>query len=97
VAEISQQLAASLTVSNGDWVKITSPRGFMKARALVTNRFEPMNITGIGEVDQVGIFWHWGYTGIATGHSANRLTAHVGDANTRIPEYKAFLCKVEKV
>ena len=24
------------------------------------------------------------------------LTPHVGDANTQIPEYKAFLCNVRK-
>jgi len=24
------------------------------------------------------------------------LTPHVGDANTTIPEYKTFLCRVEK-
>jgi formate dehydrogenase major subunit len=45
----------------------------------------------------VGLIWHYGYAGIATGHSANRLTPHWGDANTRIPEYKAFLCDVQKI
>jgi hypothetical protein len=38
--------------------------------------------------------WHFGYKGIATGDTANRLTPHIGDANTTIPEYKAFLCDV---
>jgi hypothetical protein len=33
---------------------------------------------------------------LAKGDSANDLTPHVGDANTTIPEYKAFLVNVEK-
>jgi formate dehydrogenase major subunit len=41
--------------------------------------------------------WHWGYaSGYATGAIANDLTPNVGDANTSIPEYKAYLVNVEK-
>jgi hypothetical protein len=47
-------------------------------------------------VHQIGVPWHWGYTGESCGCSANALTPHVGDANTMIPEYKAFLCDIEK-
>jgi formate dehydrogenase major subunit len=47
-------------------------------------------------IHQVGLPWHWGYAGIATGDSANLLTPHVGDACTTIPEYKAFLCDLRK-
>jgi len=36
------------------------------------------------------------YEGLATGESANVLTPLVGDADAMIPEYKAFLCDVEK-
>jgi len=38
--------------------------------------------------------WHWGYCGLSTGDSANTLTPHVGDVNTRIPEFKAFLVNI---
>jgi len=93
--EMSVDLAVRNGVKTGDWVRVTSKRGSMKARALVTNRFEPFFIGG-KLVDQIGIPWHWGYNGLATGDSANVLTPHVGDANTMIPEYKAFLCRVEK-
>jgi formate dehydrogenase major subunit len=31
------------------------------------------------------------------GDTANDLTPHVGDGNTQIPEYKAFLVDIEKV
>ena len=40
--------------------------------------------------------WHFGYAGLATGDSANLLTPSVGCANTNIPEFKAFLCNIEK-
>jgi formate dehydrogenase major subunit len=34
--------------------------------------------------------------GLATGDSANLLTPSIGDANTMIPETKAFLVDVRK-
>ncbi len=34
---------------------------------------------------------------LSPGASANVLTPHIGDANTRIPEYKAFLVNIKKV
>ena len=66
----------------------------MFAVALVTKRFKPFNIMG-QTYHQVGLPWHFGYRGLAQGGSANLLTPHIGDPNTLIPEYKAFLCKVE--
>ncbi|MFH1025101.1 MAG: hypothetical protein V1764_00285, partial [Nitrospirota bacterium] len=44
----------------------------------------------------IGAIWHFGYTGLATGDSANLLTASVGDANTAIPESKAFICDIRR-
>jgi formate dehydrogenase major subunit len=98
VVEMSLTLASSLGVVNGDKVEIESARNVgkpMVAYALVTDRFTKFT-TGAGVLEHVGIFWHWGYKGIATGASGNMLTPHVGDANTRIPEYKAFLCTITK-
>jgi formate dehydrogenase major subunit len=63
--------------------------------AIVTKRFKPMNIMG-NTVHQIGIPWHWGFSGLCQGDSANVLTPHVGDANTMIPEFKAFLVRVKK-
>ncbi len=93
--EISTDLAQRKGIQTGDWVRVRSKRGELRARTLVTNRFEPFSIGG-RLVDQIGIPWHWGYAGLTTGDSANLLTAHVGDPNTMIPEFKAFLCNVEK-
>jgi formate dehydrogenase major subunit len=40
--------------------------------------------------------WNFGFKGYAKGATANRLTPHIGDANTMIPEYKAFLCDIRR-
>jgi len=93
--EMSEELANEKGISSGEKVIITSARGSMEAVAMVTKRFKPFTING-NTVHQVGIPWHWGYTGLSTGDSANVLTPHVGDANTMIPEYKAFLVNVTK-
>jgi formate dehydrogenase-N alpha subunit len=94
--EISKELAGELGVETGDLIQLANVRGKARAVAIVTNRFKPFTIRG-KTVHQVGIPWHWGFTGLAQGDSANLLTPHVGDANTMIPEFKAFLVKVEKV
>ncbi len=45
----------------------------------------------------VAIPWHWGDRGLGVGSRANDLCIDASDANTRIPEYKACLCKIQKV
>ena len=93
--ELSNELAAEKGIKNGDRVKVNTARGSISAFAVVTHRFKPFQLNG-KLVHQIGLPWHWGYSGIAIGESANILTPHVGDANTMIPEYKAFLCDIER-
>ncbi len=93
--EMSEELAAEKDIKNGERVIVESARGQVKMVALVTKRFKPFQLNG-KKVHQVGMVWHWGYMGLSTGDSANVLTPHVGDANTMIPEYKAFLVDVRK-
>jgi len=93
--EMSKSLAKSKAIKHGDRVKIKTARGEITAYAVVTERFQPFKLNG-KLYEQVGLPWHFGYKGLAQGFSANILTPHVGDANTMIPEYKAFLCNVEK-
>ncbi len=93
--EMSEELAREKGIRNGDKVIVESARGQVNVVALVTKRFKPFQMNG-SVVHQVGVVWHWGYTGLSTGDSANVLTPHVGDANTMIPEYKAFLVNVRK-
>jgi formate dehydrogenase major subunit len=94
-AEISPQLAQTVGVDNGDWIAISSPRGEIEARALVTERMQPLTIAGT-QVETVGLPYHWGYNGIVTGDAANELVSMVGDPNVTIEEAKAFVCDVRK-
>lgn len=94
--EISPTLAKARGIIPGQDVVVASARGEVKAKALVTNRWKPLMING-KEVEQIGLPWHFGFMGIATGDVANKLTPHVGDGNTLIPEYKAFLCNIRGV
>lgn len=93
--EIDEELAAEEGITNGDKVEVSTARGKINAVALVTKRIQPLTVSG-KTIHQIGVLIHWGYTGLATGDSGNILTPHVGDANTTIPEYKAFLCNVKK-
>jgi formate dehydrogenase major subunit len=99
--ELSEELAGLRGINNGEKVKVRSARGEIQAVAVVTKRFKPFTVNG-QTVHQVGMVWHFGWGGgkeapaLATGDSANDLTPHVGDGNTAIPEYKAFLVDVVK-
>ena len=95
-AEISETLAAKIGVVTGEKVRIWNPRGQVTVYALVTNRIKKFSING-REVEMIGLPWHFGYQGLAVGDSANSLSPRVGDPNTSIPEFKAFLVNIEKV
>jgi formate dehydrogenase major subunit len=45
-------------------------------------------------IHQVGLPWHWGYSGADQGDSTNDLGALSGDPNVSIQESKAFTCDV---
>jgi formate dehydrogenase major subunit len=93
--EISPTLAEKKNIKNGDKVKIKSKRGSIDARALVTDRVQAWK-TGGKTVEMIGMIWHFGHGCAATGDSCNVLTPNIGDANTMIPEFKAFLVDIEK-
>jgi formate dehydrogenase-N alpha subunit len=93
--EMSEELAAEKGIEQGSLVTVRSKRGSIQAVAIVTKRFKPMSLAG-KTIHQIGIPWHWGFTGLCVGDSANILSPHVGDPNTMIPEFKAFLVDVEK-
>jgi formate dehydrogenase-N alpha subunit len=94
--EISPELAKNKGIKNGDKVRIISKRGSIEAFALVTKRVQAWNING-KKVEMVGMIWHFGHGCAVSGDSCNQLTPHIGDANTMIPEFKAFLVDIKKV
>lgn len=95
--EIGEELGNELGIKAGDMVKVTSNRGYIKAKAVVTKRIKGLDIDG-KRVHHVGIPIHWGFVGLAKpGFLANTLTPFVGDGNSQTPEFKSFLVNVEKV
>lgn len=94
--EIGEELAKQVGVVAGDRVKVSSKRGHIIAKAVVTKRIRTLQIEG-KPVQTVGLPIHWGFTGVAKpGYLVNTLTPEVGDANSQTPEFKSFLVKVEK-
>ena len=96
--EMSVELAKELKIENGETVVVSSSRGEIKTVAMVSERFKPFKIAG-STVHQVGIPWHFGWQFPEDGSgydSVNLLTPNVGDANTMIPESKAFMVNVRK-
>jgi formate dehydrogenase major subunit len=96
--EMSEELARDRGIKNGDKVNVSSARGKIWAIAIVTPRLQPFKVAG-STVHQVGLPWCFGWQypeDESGGDSANLLTPTIGDANTMIPETKAFMVNVEK-
>ena len=92
--EMSKELASLRGIKNGEKVSVQSARGQVEAVAVVTDRFKPFDIAG-QTIHQVGLPWCYGWiTPRDGGDSANLLTPTIGDANTMIPESKAFMVNV---
>ena len=94
--EVPEGLAAEKGIENGGRARVWSKRGEVEGVAIVTKRIKPLMVNG-RTVWTIGIPVHWGFVGITQGSMANLLTPYVGDANTRCPEFKAFLVNVEPV
>ncbi|MBV9019175.1 MAG: formate dehydrogenase-N subunit alpha [Ktedonobacteraceae bacterium] len=92
-AELSPELATERKIKHGDWIVISTPRGEIEARAMVTRRVRPLRINE-HVVHQIGLPFHWGFQGKATGSITNDLAHTVLEPNVSIQEAKAFMCNV---
>ena len=90
-----RELAAERGITHGDWVVVTSKRGAIEARAMVTPRLHSLHIQG-KIVHQIGLPIHYGWAGEVAGSQANDLTPILTDANVSMHEGKAFTCQVQK-
>ncbi len=94
-------------IADGDYVRIVTPRTVNDAGVNVEptaygSGFRARVGTGLTGTQKVGVGvvaipWHWGEKGLSTGSRANDLTIDAMDANTTIPEFKACLCRLEKI
>jgi formate dehydrogenase major subunit len=94
-AELSPELASEVGVANGDCIVVSTARGEIEARALVTGRMPSLDVQG-RRVHQVGLPYHWGGRGLVTGDVVNDLVAISEEPNVRIMEAKALTCSVRK-
>ena len=92
-AEIDPMLAAARGIQDGGWLVVSTARGEIEARAIVTERMRPLRVHG-RIVHQIALPWHWGYSGLNTGDSANDLLHLSGDPNVNIETTAALTCDV---
>lgn len=90
--EMPEELATKLGIRVNDWVVISTLRGEIEAKAMPTRRLRPFRLADGRTCHQLGLPWHFGWSGYATGDVVNVLTAVVGDANTGMHENKALSC-----
>ncbi len=91
--EISPQLARTVGARHGEWATISTPRGEIEARVLVTQRMTPLEIQG-RTLHHVGLPYHWGWKGKVRGDVVNDLIAISEEPNVRIMETKALVCSI---
>ena len=91
--EVPPELANELGIHNRDWTVLSTKRGEVEVRALVTERMRPFVING-QKTYQIGMPWVFGREGYASGAIANVLLAMTGDANTSIHSTKAITCNL---
>jgi formate dehydrogenase major subunit len=92
--EVSRGLAREKGLNNGGWATVTTARGEIECRVLVTDRLMPLRLNG-REVHQIGLPYHWGTKGLVTGDTANELISFVADPNVSIQESKALTGNIE--
>ena len=78
--EMPEELAREKGIANGDRVRVTSARGEIEGRAMVTRRIKPMQVGG-RTVYQIGFPIHWGFLGRGQqrGSLANLVTPTIVD------------------
>jgi len=81
--EVSPRLAAERGLTNGEWATIVTTRAAIEARVLVTERMRSLRIADQW-VEQVGLPYHWGTSGLSKGDSSNDLVNLTLDPNVYI-------------
>jgi formate dehydrogenase major subunit len=91
--EVSPELAAERGLVHMGWATIVTARNAVEARVMVTSRIPALTVDG-KRLHQIGLPYHWGWTGYSTGDSANDLVEISLDPNVHIQEDKAFACDI---
>ena len=91
--EVSPELAGEAGLAHGGWAVLSTPRGTIEARVMVTGRMRPLSVDG-RTVHQVGLPYHWGTKGLVTGDVVNDLVAMSEEPNVRIMATKGLVCSI---
>lgn len=95
-AEISKNLANKIGAKDGDKVEVSSARGSVQVRCLVTDRIQSLVING-QETETIGMPWSWGFASLSPGAGVNEITISAIDPNAGTPEYKCCLVNIRRV
>lgn len=94
-AEISKNLAGKIGVKEGDMVEVSSARGKITVRAIVTDRLQSYKVNG-KDTETIGMPWSWGFASLSPGPSTNDLTIAALDPGAGTPEYKVCLVNIRR-
>jgi formate dehydrogenase major subunit len=93
--EISPELAAEKRIGNTDWVTISTSRGKIHCKALVSDRIPVYDFDG-RKIHTIGLPYHWGSNGLVKGDVVNYIIPVLLEPNVSIHEAKAFTANLEK-
>jgi formate dehydrogenase major subunit len=85
--EVAPELAELRGLTHTGWATLSTARGSIVCRVLVTERMKPLTIAG-RTIHQIAVPWHWGGIGRVRGDSANELFSLGGDPNVLIQDSK---------
>jgi formate dehydrogenase major subunit len=91
--EVSPELARERGLTHLGWATVITARSAIELKVLVTERMTPLRVEG-RETHQIGVPWHFGHNGLATGDSANDLLSIALDPNVHIQESKVLTCDI---
>jgi formate dehydrogenase major subunit len=93
--EINPELAAEKGVNNTDWVTVSTSRGKIHVKALVTDRVPVYDFEG-KKIHTIGLPYHWGSNGLVKGDVVNNIIPVALEPNVAIHEAKAFTANLVK-
>jgi formate dehydrogenase major subunit len=91
--EVSPELARERGLTHLGWATVVTARSAIELKVLVSERMKPLRVEG-RETHQIGVPWHFGHNGLATGDSANDLLSITLDPNVHIQESKVLTCDI---
>lgn len=94
-AEISKNLAQKIQIKDGEKVEVSSARGKVTVRCLVTDRLQTYKVNG-KETETIGMPWSWGFASLSPGPSTNELTIASLDPGAGTPETKVCLVNIRR-